>query len=1193
MPLLLSLFLISPEIATAETDTPAYLPLIKFDRAETAGKWMFNAWGGDKKAKMNFEQEANGEYPGFLRLNYTKSSATLFNSSFFQDNQTQWQKMPITGFYLRYRVQKLEGRCQYEYQCGNDKNKYSFYHEMGLIRDGKWNLLKTNPGGWNKTKQPFDYKAVNAVTLIFHGSGTVDIAEFGIVVESRRKADVPTTAPQVTHALYRDNSGIRIDGRTDEEIWSSAGPATLVTANGQTVNSGNTTQAYMTADAKGMYFAARCFKTDMGKLKADYHSNSVTVYDDESVEFYVDPGRSTGKFRKITVNANGCFGGIHSLFEKSGISAASTKFKDRWETEVFLPWSFLGEKPEAPFVAGINVTRNCYDNGKPERTRLATSVWNAVKDFNLTVFSRMPPQKNTAGYNLETGRVDSGKYVITMTPPAEMTYRVSVWTPTFQHTQFRGKLKKEIPVIPLVFPVEQSGNFHFSILGHDRAGAITFIQEGNLTEQAFSSLKPLNPDSVALFPVPKIFERKPENFLLPETLKIYLLKPELAACRTELSAELESFYGIRLKDCNRAAEADIVLGLAKEPAIGELIKTMALENDFKKIEYDGFAVMVTKDKILIAANEPRGILYGVNAFLDMVKMTSGDTGPAQVCTVKVVDWPRIENRFLSHALHSFGPSRKYDIPFYEAMLKKFPMRFRYNGFLFELGDYYRWNTVKIGNALAWNEKEYGQLIDFINANYIPVMPAIQSLGHMDWWLLKYDAAAALREDGGRQVICTRHPDSYKVLFGFYDEALKMCRRNADYPPRYFYTSLDEVRWQTSSTPKEKRCPYCRGIAKNQIYLDHIKKIDAYLKTQGTRMLMFSDMLTEDHNGLNEFKCAEIRQDIPKDVIMCHWSALDYPYISQFSKLGFENWKILTAYKESRIGETLVKGYGFGVYTYHWWLSQTRCPENSAYGLMAQALSLNNYWNRLPDDNSEVWRKYAKVYGTHLMRNWSRKPLRHAAEKIFTVDLNPVVNTKIDGDDGWFKQGKNFDLSRMNFNVDKIAGIPIRFAQRNAKPACLVLNNSNRQASVMLGKNTAGLILLHAAHLDKKDRKTFRKRENYSDLLKGPVIVEYVVGYTDGTIAEFSINYGWNIGEWLIDPNAQVDVFGKYVADSRYIWEGKTAQAQSRNLDNDIAIYQYEWVNPHPEKTVASLKIESADKYVSYALLAVSGRETAK
>ncbi len=1192
----LGLLLISGQgILAEELKDISYVPLIKFNQVTPAERegWFLNPWAGEKKAAMSFESEPSSEYPEFVRLNYTKSDATFSTFAFFQANKSKWRNTEVKGFYIRYRAKNLEGDCQYEYNSSKGDEKYSFYNQMGLVSDGKWNILKTTPGGWCKTKQQFSFKDLDSLYLIFHGSGIVDIAEIGLIYEYSLQKNGLVMPSKYFSALYGDDSKINIDGHLDEDAWISAKLGCLILDGGKVIESGNSTEVFVNADAKGIYCAARCFKSDMNKLKANYESNSVTIYEDESVEFYIDLGRSFKKFQKISINANGFFAGVSSTLEKSGIVVSSAKFNDRWECEAFLPWSVLGDAPDSPFLAGFNVTRNCYDNTKLERSGWATSVWNAVQDFGLISFGKTQAKLENSKFDL--GYIGSGKYALKVSSSVpDLLYKVSLCAPDGTKALFLdGSLVGVEKLISLSFPVPRTGVYHVVALGYDNRNAVLFVAEGNLNEKAFADIEALDIDDFALFPVPKIFEKQKDNILLPPIMKVYA-SPDLDISKLRLSGELKDFYNVQLTDCPQVDAAEIVLGIASDAVIRELIKEMSLENDFNKIKYDGFAIITSAKKILIAANEKRGVLYGVNAFLDMVKMTSGDIGPAKISVAKLIDWPRVENRFFCQSMHGYYPQRKYDIAFYKSMLKKFPLHFRYNGFLFELGDYYKWQIVKIGHTFSWNAEEYAELIDFINSNYTPVMPSIQSLGHMNWWLLKYNELAALREDGGMEVLCTRHPDSYKILFGFYDEAWKMCSRNPEYTPRYFYTSLDEVRWQTFATPEEKRCKYCHGIPKKQIFLEHIKKLNSYIKNYDAKMLMFTDMLTNEHNGLNEFKCAEILNDIPRDVIMCHWSHLDHPSIAKFSEMGFENWKILTSYQEDRTYENMTKGYGFGVYTYHWWLGETRCHETSSYGLMAQTLSSNNFWNGLPDDGSEVWRKDTKIYGTQIMRNWSRKPLLNAGKDISTIDLSPLVNKTVSGKDGWFMQDDKYELSNMDFKLDKIAGIPVSFAKINDNTACLLLSKVGQQNAIMkLGKKMASLLLLHAAHLDEKDSKTFWDRSNYDDPLEGKKVVKYTVKYIDGTTEEFSINYMWNIGKWLINPNLRKDVFSKYVADSRYIWEGKTAYAQSQNIDNDIAIYQYEWVNPFPEKDLSEVKIDLLDNYLAYALLAVSCRESTK
>ena len=1181
---IVSMCLAAASIVIAAEKETILQPLVKFDSSDAIKSCTFYAWGGEKQSKISLETASDGSYHSFLRLEYQKSSATLGSLV----SGTPWQGFPITGFYLRYRVNSLDGRSQYQYNCTDGKEKWSYFNEMGLVRDGQWHLLQTRPGGWCKTKQRFDFKQLQSFALIFHGSGSVDIAEFGMIMEARNVVG-SLAAPELIPIRYQDNAVVKVDGNIDEPVWSKALPLTLLDADGKPVVSGNTTQAMVTADAQGIYFAARCYKSDMAKLKADHHGNSVKIYEDESVEFSFDLNRTRKSFAKITVNANGCFGGIHNI--PDGVKAASKRYNDRWETELFLPWNVFKQRHDIPFAAGINITRNCYDHEKIERSRLATPVWNDVAAFRLAIVDKTGGEFTTPP-DFSLKRSNSGRYLIKPDGTEKnMTWWLNIATPGGETSSKTGKIDSSLPYIPVEFPVVRSGNYFFTLVVSNKDGQRRSVVEGTLAEQSISNLKALDIDDIALFPVPKIFVRGKEIIALPTEFKVHSVGNGLETCHQTLTDSLRDFYHINVITAP-LAEAKLIIGLSDHPEIEQLLQSMKLDKEFGQVKYDGFAIAVTPAKMLIAARDKRGLFYGVNAWLDLVKMTSGDVGPARIVSARVIDWPRAEYRFFHQMMHSFYPARKYDVPFYEQMLLRFPMRFRYNGFLFEFGDFYRWQTVKMPNGNAWTADDFSKVIDFLNARYTPVMPSVQSHGHMDWWILKHDEAAFLREDGDKSVICTRHPDTYKILFGLYDEMWKQCGRNPEYAPKYFFTSLDEVRWKTFALPEDKRCRHCRGIPKNQIYLEHLKKLNTHINEHGAKMMMCTDMINEDHNGLNEFKCAEIRTEIPRDIVMCHWSTLDTRRIPQFKKEGFENWKLSTAYQEDRTGENMTHGYGFAVCTYHWWLNINRCETNNLYGLMAQAIYLNNCWNQLPANDREVWRETAKVYGTHLMRNWSRKPIPAAGNGFFTVDLRDVAMTPVSGKGSWFDCGKDNDLSQMDFKNDKIAGIPVDFAMKDGKNTCIRLDKTHPETTMTINQKAASLILLHAANVPPKDLDAFRNRKNNNDPLTGKTAAVYVVSYEDNTTAEFTANYGWNVGQWQIDPTLQRDIFGLYIADSRYLWSGKTERANRLNQSNDIAIYQYEWVNPYPGKNIKSLRLKAPDPLISYALLAVTGRKTA-
>jgi hypothetical protein len=1166
------------------------IPLIKFETKDCIKGWTFNPWSGKKEASLAFQSGDNAGTPGYIRLKYNQTSATFTNQKFFATNIDKWQKTPIKGFYIRYRVKHLEGKSQYEYSCHKSGNPYNAFNQLGLIRDGQWHILQTTPGGWSKTKQLFSYNDVNSLNLIFHGTGTVDIAEIGITVKAQQQIDLHQ-AKHILHIPYLHDSEVKIDGNINETTWLATTSLRLLQADGQPISSGNTTDAFLLADDKGLFFSAKCFKANMSKIKANFHANSVSIYNDESIELSIDMERSQGKFEKITMNANGFFGGIRNIPDNSGIIVKSTKYDNRWEVEAFIPWAHLGTKPQTPFLSGINITRNCYDGGKLERSRTGTAKWNAVSDFELAVISPKRSNDSIMNTTAHLYRISDGKYILHSPSAEELFCNIKVWTPDIKAKDFHGKVGNK-NITSVAFPILKSGKYHITTLVYNKNGEILRIAEATLSEQSFSSIAPLDINSVALFPAPKVFHLSKSSFHIPEAPTVYLAGDGLDFCLKELRNTLSAFYQISTRQSQLPAEADIMIGLGSQSKMRAALQSAGIEQDFNQIKYDGFIVLVKKEKTLIAAKEKRGLLYGVQAFLDMIKASSSDVGPAVIREAKIIDWPQANIRFFVHAMHSFGPSSRYNPEFYAKMLDNFPMRFRYNGFFFEFGDYYQWKTLEIGNPFAWSKQDYEGIVDFINERYSPVMPFVQSLGHMDWWLLKHEIAASWREDGGKNAFCTRHPDSYKILFGLFQEMLNVCNRNPEYAPRYFHTSLDEIRWQTYSTPEEKRCKHCHNIPKNKIYLDHIIKLNDFIKANNARMLMFSDMLTNDHNGLNEFKCAEILQYIPRDVIMCHWSARDFPSIKPFSEMGFDNWKLLTAYNESSINDKLTKGFGFGVYTYHWWLATNRSPSNSNYGIMAQALTANNFWNGLPDNGSEVWRKTVKQYGNFLMHNWSRKPMPHASTEITPVDISDSINCLMDNDNEWFDSGSKLSLKHMNLSSDNIAGVPTRFSKSEKGASCILLKGGDEATvPIKIRAKAASFILLHAAHLDNKRHSEFYSRKYSRDQLKGKNIAEYTVKYSDGTQTVFQVNYGWNVGEWLINPDIRKDVFAKYLPDARYIWEGKSSLAKEKNMDNDIAIYQYEWINPHPEKKISSILLKHTDSYASYALLALSMRKT--
>ncbi|OGV39400.1 MAG: hypothetical protein A2020_09240 [Lentisphaerae bacterium GWF2_45_14] len=1179
------------------------IPLIDFKDAQSRNDWSANPWGGGK-IDAEVRDSVGDKFPWLMRITLKDALATLSNQKLFSSLEAKWNENPVTGFYIWYRTSNFKGQAKMIYSCQDGEGNDSFSNAIGLENDGKWHISRLRLTGWNKQNHQFNIEKLKGISFTFKGSGVFEIGEVGMLCSYRILPGILRSS--IKKLPVAPCAEFKIDGEIDDKESSTSSKLGLSLFNTQDAEICGSkqpedgTEIFLSWNDNGVYCAARCFKKDMNKLKADFTEDSVKIWEDECVEFYFDTERKMVKngMKKYAINAKGKTG-IENFGDRDGeLKVAAKKFDDRWEAELFLPWKTLGIKEKAPFAMGFNATRTTYDGDKMrERSGWTTPKWDAVPDFGAIFITNGKKAIGQTDKNV-LGFAGKGKYVLAGTAPDKTSYKFKLYTPSGEERLLckSGNFPSGNFEYPFLFPVKKTGYFPFSLTVYDNAENIVNYMEGRISEQAMDDWKPLPVNSVSLFPEPKILQKSEGFFDIKPGIKYFLASEEIGLCGKKLEEDIKTFFNISFEKTQIPEDARIIidLNMASQTA-KNIVSENKLQDDLKKVKHDGFLLLITSDRIFITAKEKRGVLYGVNALLDLVKVTSESTAAPQVCNLKVVDWPDSEIRYWFHHMRGYMPQNKYDVALYEKVLAAVPLNFRYNGYFIETDDYYKWqNSPGFGEGPQWSTDDFRHVMRFLHSNYVPVMPSIQSLGHMEW-LLRKNEYAHLREDGDLATLCTKHPDSYKILFGFYDEMLKLCSENPEYKPTHFIVQLDEARWKTGATPEEKRCKYCKEIPKNKIYIDHIKKISEYMKEKNIKPIMWSDMMIEEHNGLNEFKCVEIRDQVPKNMIMGHWSLSDYQSIPRFEKLGLENWKTPTGYHLSRLNENMVSGQMFLIWTYYWWLSDSRCKSQGSYGPMAQTLYANSAWNNFLDDDNSSWIKYTKIYGNWLMHNWSRKPSPHANNQFKTIDLSAAINDTVmdkeagDGH-GWFDCGPEKDLSQLDLNIESISGIPVKFAMKDGETAFIKFNKLKKEsAELKIEMKTGSLILLHAADLADADRSVAMDRKNYADPLKGTLVAKYTVFYEDGKTETFSALFGWNLSPWNYDSMNMNGVFSKYVIDSRSLLEGKTPAAKNKNLAEDIALYQYEWVNPNPNVPIKTVKIESSGSYISYGVLAITAR----
>lgn len=1199
-----------------EPFTTKRIPLIDFSNPETRKGWNPNPWGGGI-FKVNFIDTQEEKFPSRMVLTLENlKGGTLSNPKLFESISNKWKETQnIEGFYIYCRIKEgIVDAVDFQYVTMDEQTgeKYQYVNRIPLTNE--WRCIEIKLGGFRLKghAHPFNIKELKQIHLVFYnGTAKIEIGEIGFFKRYYVLKGIEKK-PEIVY-IPKTEEDIFVDGRIDKTEWENASIIDLKLPNPDTKlmekMPKEKTKFFITWKNDGIYCASICEKSNMKKLKTNFVSDDDLVWQDECVEFYFDIGRTTRKMKKFAINANGKIG-LYSedkvwvnQYQKKRFPVVAKKYTNRWEVECFLPWEILGInlQDSEPIYFGFNATRTTYEGSKiEERSGWTTVQWNAISDFGVGI---LVPGKNLVSSsikNIIVERAGSGDYAIKVENllKERLNYILTIYSSERQICKLNGTIPTGYIRIPFVFPVAQTEHYHLVLILYDSKGLIYSFFEANLPEQIQTSWKRLPADAIAIFPEPKEFYRENGEMKLTDGMTYTVTSPEIEICGEKLEKELKDFYDLKLKKVSEIEKANIIIDYRLSGDVKTLLKRMGLEDKFNKIKYDGFIVTITPEKVLITAKEKRGALYGTNVFLDLIKMSSGDIGPPKVCYATVVDWPDYEIRYWIHHLFGYYPRNKYDPELYCEMLEKIPFRFRYNGLSIELGDYYNWKCAPIGVPQAWNHDDFQKIIDCAYKNFVPVFPKVNSLSHMEW-LLRHPEYKFLREDGWPPTddwsppytICTKNPKTYEILFGFYDEYISLLSKNPEFSPKYFHIGLDEAQWRTKAVPPEQRCKYCAGIPKNEIYIEHIHNLTNYLKKKGIIPIIWSDCMVEEHNGYN-FGGVLIRDRLPKEIIIAHWSKIDYPAIPRFHKLGIENWKISTGYQVSRLNEDLIKGQGLYICSYYWWNSFLRTIQQGRYGLMAQALYANAIWNLFPDYDDTSWLKYERIYGNFLMKNWSRKPLKGATDEIKTIDISDVVNEvivdEIPGDGkGWFDLGADYDLSLINFNnIKEIEGIPVKFAKKDGKIACLKFNPyEKKNINIPLRDKIGSLILLHAANLDEKCREYLKGK----DPLKGFPIIKYIIKYVDGKEEFFEVLSGWNINNWKINPLDRNEIFSKYVIDARSIFEGHTKFAKNKNLLPDIVLYQYEWANPFPEKEIEYIQIESLGTPAGYALLSISAR----
>ena len=181
-------------------------------------------------------------------------------------------------------------------------------------------------------------------------------------------------------------------------------------------------------DDRALYFAAVVPVPEGARLVAKQHGRDSAVYQDDSVELFLDPGATRRRYCQFVVNSVGALFDARDgapEWDSSGARAAAGLGQGQWTLELAIPWSDVDAGVAADGSRwGLNVGLNCPSRGK------ITGTWSNVKtgfrepaSFGTIVFTHSGPVARVTGLeSLVAGRGDLS-VGLTGAGPAEVRLR--------------------------------------------------------------------------------------------------------------------------------------------------------------------------------------------------------------------------------------------------------------------------------------------------------------------------------------------------------------------------------------------------------------------------------------------------------------------------------------------------------------------------------------------------------------------------------------------------------------------------------------------------------------------------------------------------------------------------------------------------------------------------------------------------
>lgn len=976
------------------------------------------------------------------------------------------------------------------------------------------------------------------------------------------------------------------------------------------------TKVWLAHDQEKLYIASKLFYDDVSKAVGTMTQKDVPVWQEDDFEILFDSNNDLMTYFHVAL---GIAGGSFDMKYDYDIDLCLYARSIKWTADLFsdiiktnesidlkivLPLKEINFDPNKHPYMGMQLGRTNYSNCVTKvgvKNNGEYSSWSPtnkiphIKQYGALVLGR---EKNCTVKisDVKLSEISTGEFVLDCFIENENSDKnVSVKAAFITPPNVRYEFKWNMPLrkgmnecrrrMRLTPP--QEGDYRFVLCvqeGADITPAVSIY--------SFDLVVPLNVEfgEPTLTPQPKKILWKKRHFEFSKEMNILI--PKGIGDRTMKTAEFlkQEFYdhtGIKgnIKEIETKHVSKPVIWLTR-PKSEINPETIYPEESLQGMKAEGYILDITPEILVLAGQDEAGLYYSVVTLCQLLRAPKIREQENSIPCITINDWPDLATRcnvfFIgglcrSQKLAKFmndNPRKKLD--FFKHYVKRFIAGNKMNSLSFTPHAVYKWEKhPELSHNSFLDKNDLREIADYCRDNFVEFVPGLNLASHDGYFL--HRAHPELREKGFNQMVDMTHPLYKQILKDCLQELIDACS------PKYIDIAHDELwhRRVSGEVPDENK------KSKKDILYEDLMLHYNFLKERGVGMAMYGDMLIKEHHG-DRFDCYTVAEKLPKDIIIHNWSARSILNSSKILKdVGFEN----VCDTPNGFGDTPQNrgiSQGFGTITYGPFVLTTQSFTSDVHALSFSYQGLcraaDYAWNFMVDDNTPLheWRRQKLL---NLLPIYSFKPNPAASSDFLPIDLtnvaNETLNDPVAGDgEGWFDAGNEYSCVGIDKNTNEIGKVPVKIPDGKK---VVLLSEKNQKVELPINEKLSSLIILQTCEYPratKQEKQKFRDRmRDYT--ISGVPICKYEFVYGDGSKAETFARFGTNILEWT--PYAAA----RFLPDCRYIWQTKL------NNGKLGCLYQYEWVNPFPNKTIKKIVMEKENTEANVAIVALTGRKVKK